>query len=110
MRSSVPGGALPRDEVEAKCQAAGAPYFALQNVADPFVNRQFRARRNLIAVHDPVLGDTLVITNVLTRLSEPPGEIKSLGPMLGQHKAELLEDLLDHFLAEIEQLHRDRIV
>jgi len=103
-------GALTRDEVEAKCQAAGAPYSPLHNVADTFANRQFHARRNLIAVDDPVLGDTLVVPNVLPRLSETPGEINSLGPTLGQHTAEVLEDLLGLDPAELEQLHRDRII
>jgi len=96
--------------VEAKCQAAGAPYSPLHNVADTFANRQFHARRNLIAVDDPVLGDTLVVPNVLPRPSETPGEIRSLGPTLRQHTAEVLEDLLGLDPAEIEQLHRDRIV
>jgi len=103
-------GSLTRDEVEARCQAAGAPYSPLHNVADTFANRQFHARRNLIAVDDPAIGDTLVVPNVLPRLSETPGEINSLGPTLGQHTAEVLQDLLGMEPEEIEELRRNRVI
>jgi succinyl-CoA:(S)-malate CoA-transferase subunit B len=103
-------GSLTRAEVEARCQAAGAPYSPLHDVADTFANRQFHARRNLVAVDDPGFGDVLVVPNVLPRLSETPGEIKTLGPTLGQHTAEVLEDLLGMTPEEIEQLHRDRVI
>jgi succinyl-CoA:(S)-malate CoA-transferase subunit B len=103
-------GSLTREEVEARCQAAGAPYSPLHDVADTFANRQFHARRNLVAIDDPEFGDALVVPNVLPRLSETPGEIRSLGPRLGQHTDEVLEDLLGLTPEEIARLHRDRVV
>jgi len=103
-------GSLTRDEVEAKCYATGAPYAPLDNIADMFANRQFHARRNLVAVDDDALGETLIIPCSLPRLSETPGEINSLGPALGQHTDEVLRDLLGMSASEVKRLHDSRVI
>lgn len=103
-------GSLTRAEVEAKCYATGAPYAPLDNIADMFANRQFHARRNLVAVDDPNVPDTLIVPCTLPRLSETPGEINSLGPTLGQHTDEVLHDLLEMSPAEIQRLHESRVI
>lgn len=103
-------GSLTRDEVEKRCNATGAPYAPLANVADIFGNRQFHARRNLVAVDDPDLGETLVVPCSLPRLSETPGEINALGPALGQHTDEVLQDLLGMNPSEIKRLHDNRVI
>lgn len=103
-------GSLTRAEVERRCTATGAPYAPLSNVADIFGNRQFHARRNLVAFDDPDFGDTLMVPGVLPRLSETPGRVESLGPALGQHTDEVLADLLDLTPAQIQRLHDQRIV
>jgi succinyl-CoA:(S)-malate CoA-transferase subunit B len=103
-------GSLTRDEVEKKCNAAGAPYAPLANIADIFGNRQFHARRNLVAVEDKDLDDTLIVPCVLPRLSETPGKINRLGPALGQHTDEVLQDLLGMSPTEIKRLHDHRVI
>jgi succinyl-CoA:(S)-malate CoA-transferase subunit B len=103
-------GSLTRDEVEAKCNATGAPYAPLANIADIFGNRQFHARRNLVAVDDKDLDETLVVPCVLPRLSETPGQVNSLGPSLGQHTDQVLQDLLGMNTAEIKRLHESRVI
>jgi len=103
-------GSLTRDEVEAKCNATGAPYAPLANIADIFGNRQFHARRNLVAVDDPYMHETFIVPGVLPRLSDTPGEINSLGPALGEHTDEVLEELLGMKPAEIKRLHDNRVI
>jgi len=103
-------GSLTRDEVEQRCNATGAPYAPLANVADVFGNRQFHARRNLVSVDDPDVEETLVVPCSLPRLSETPGEINSLGPALGQHTDEVLQDLLGMNPSEIKRLHDNRVI
>lgn len=103
-------GALTREEVEAKCNAAGAPYAPLHNIADIFGNRQFHARRNLVSIDDKRSGETLIVPGVLPRLSETPGRIDSLGPALGQHTDEVLRDLLGMSSAELSRLHEKKII
>ncbi|MGA8055228.1 MAG: CoA transferase [Burkholderiales bacterium] len=103
-------GSQPRDDVLARCFAAGAPAGPLNNIADIFGDRQFHARRNLVAIDDDDLGETIIVPSVLPRLSETPGEIRSLGPKLGQHTEEVLADLLGLDGAAIADLRAKRVI
>jgi len=72
-----------------EAQAAVAPIYDVRDVvADP----QFQALGSLVRVPDPELGSVLM-QNVLFRLSETPGEITTAGPALGQHTAEVLAEI-----------------
>ncbi len=103
-------GALTRDEIMKRCIAAGAPVGPLNNIADVYANRQFHARRNMLAVDSDELGEVIMIPNVLPRLSETPGEINSLGPALGQHTDEVLSDLLGMSASEIADLRKRKVI
>jgi succinyl-CoA:(S)-malate CoA-transferase subunit B len=103
-------GSHTREEVLAKCNAANAPAGALNNIADIFGDRQFHARRNLLAVDDPDLGETVIVPNVVPRMSRTPGRIKHLGPKLGQHTEEVLKDLLGMSDSEIAELRSHRVI
>ena len=87
-------GSLTREEILKRCFATGAPAGPLNNIADIFGDRQFHARRNLVAIDDADLGETIVVPGVIPRLSETPGKIRHLGPKLGQHTEEILGNLL----------------
>jgi formyl-CoA transferase len=72
-----------------EAQAAVAPIYDVRDViADP----QFQALGSLVRVPDPELGSVLM-QNVLFRLSETPGEISTAGPSHGQHTEEVLGEL-----------------
>jgi succinyl-CoA:(S)-malate CoA-transferase subunit B len=102
-------GSMTRDQVLDRCHAAGAPAGPLNNIADIFGDRQFHARRNLVAVEDEDLGETIIVPNVVPRLSRTPGQIRYLGPRLGQHTEEVLKGLLGLSDAEVAE-HRTRHV
>ena len=78
-----------RDEVMIafeKAEAAVAPiYTAADVIADP----QFAALGSIVTIDDEELGPVR-FQNVPFRLSETPGRIRSTGPRLGQHTAEVL--------------------
>jgi crotonobetainyl-CoA:carnitine CoA-transferase CaiB-like acyl-CoA transferase len=80
-----------RDEVMAafeKAHAAAAPIYDVRDVlADP----QFAALNSIITLPDEELGP-LKMQNVLFRLSETPGEIRSSGAARGRHTEEVLAD------------------
>ncbi|MCC8989023.1 MAG: CoA transferase [Candidatus Contendobacter sp.] len=103
-------GSLNREEILKRCFATGAPAGPLNNIADIFGDRQFHARRNLTAIDDPDLGETIVVPSVIPRLSETPGKIRHLGPKLGQHTDEILENLLGMSKEEISGLKKKRVI
>jgi succinyl-CoA:(S)-malate CoA-transferase subunit B len=103
-------GSLPREEVLARCNAAGAPAAPLNSIADIFGDRQFHARRNMVAIDDPDRGETFIVPNVIPRPSKTPGRIKHLGARLGQHTDSVLKELLGLTDAEIEELRAQRVI
>ena len=54
-------GSLTREEVLERCYATGAPAGPLNNIADIFGNRQFHARRNLVAMDEEETGETIIV-------------------------------------------------
>lgn len=103
-------GSLTRDQVLAKCEAVGAPAGPLNNIADIFGDRQFLARRNLVAIDDADLGETVIVPNVIPRLSRTPGRIDHLGPRLGQHTDEVLKGLLGLSDSEVDELRAQHVI
>jgi len=103
-------GSLTRDQVLARCEATRAPAGPLNNIADIFGDRQFHARRNLVAIDTDEVPETVTVPNVIPRLSRTPGRIKHLGPKLGQHTDEVLQGLLGLGSAEIAELRSRRVI
>ncbi len=87
-------GSLTRGEVLERCYATGAPAGPLNSIADIFGDRQFHARRTMVAIDDPELGETVIVPSPLPRLSKTPGHIEHLGPRLGAHTDEILKERL----------------
>ncbi|MEO7235341.1 MAG: CoA transferase [Lapillicoccus sp.] len=81
-----------RDEVLRAFEQAQAAVAPIYDVRDVVVDPQFEALGSLVRIYDPELGSVLM-QNVLFRLSETPGHIDSTGPSLGQHTAEVLAEL-----------------
>ncbi len=70
---------------------AGRVYTAKDILADP----HYQAREAIVRVTDPVLGE-FPMPNVFPFLSETPGQIKWVGPDLGQHTDEIYTGLLGY--------------
>lgn len=81
-------------EVVAMCTEGDVPCGAINSIEDIFADEQFAARGVLTEVIHDTLGK-IVIPNVLPRLSKTPGEIRALGPSLGDWDGERLAALLD---------------
>ncbi|MGB0129280.1 MAG: CoA transferase [Rhodocyclaceae bacterium] len=103
-------GSLPRQEVLNRCYQTGAPAGPLNNIADIYGDRQFHARRNLVAIDDEDVGETVIVPCVLPRMSETPGRIGKLGPKLGQHTDEVLSGILGMQQSDIDELRRKRVI
>ncbi|HEU4331655.1 MAG TPA: CoA transferase [Lapillicoccus sp.] len=81
-----------RDEVVRAFEEAQAAVAPIYDVRDVVADPQFQALGSLVRVPDPELGSVLM-QNVLFRMSETPGRITSAGPALGQHTAEVLAEI-----------------
>jgi crotonobetainyl-CoA:carnitine CoA-transferase CaiB-like acyl-CoA transferase len=81
-----------RDEVVRAFEEAQAAVAPIYDVRDVLADPQFAALGSLVRVPDPELGSVLM-QNVLFRLSDTPGEIRSAGPAIGQHTEEVLGEL-----------------
>jgi succinyl-CoA:(S)-malate CoA-transferase subunit B len=103
-------GSLTREEILQRCYATDTPAGPLNNIADIFGDRQFHARRNLLAVDETATGETVIVPAPVPRMSETPGRVASLGPALGEHTNEVLHELLGLSEAEIEGLRQRRVI
>lgn len=77
-----------REEAVGLMQQAGVALQAVLEVPEVFDDPQVKARQTLVEVEDRDFG-TMRLVNVVPRLSETPGRIRSTGPHLGEHNAEV---------------------
>ena len=81
------------DEVLKIMAEAGVPAGKVFTAKDMVEDPHYEARENVIEVEDPEIGP-FPMQNVIPRLSETPGKIRWTGPKLGQHNAEVYENVL----------------
>lgn len=67
------------------------------------------ARRMIREVEHPVAGRMKVIGSPIN-LSETPAEVRSPAPLLGQHSADILKNVLDYSEDQIETLKKKKII
>jgi succinyl-CoA:(S)-malate CoA-transferase subunit B len=103
-------GSLTREQVLERCYATDTPAAPLNDIADIFGDRQFHARRNLVAIDEAETGESVIVPAPVPMLSETPGSIRSLGPKLGQHTDEVLRDVLGLDDARIAELRAKRVI
>ena len=80
------------DELERTLHEAGVPAGKIYRVEDMLADPHFAFRETLTRVEHPVFGE-LSMQNVFPRLSRTGGSIRWPGPRLGEHTAEVLEEL-----------------
>jgi crotonobetainyl-CoA:carnitine CoA-transferase CaiB-like acyl-CoA transferase len=101
-------GSLPCDEVVARCAEQEAPAAKLNSIADIFADPQY-AHRGTITTRESRIGP-LAVPGVVPTLSETPGEIRWLGPELGEHTDDVLTRILGRSDDEIARLRADGVV
>lgn len=84
-------------------QAHSVPTGMVYRAPEMLEDAHFKAREAIVRVAHPLLGE-IAMQNVAPKLSDTPGEVRWVGPELGQHNREVYGDILgfdDQRLAEL---------
>jgi formyl-CoA transferase len=81
------------DDLLATLNEGGVPAGRIFRAKDMFDDPQFTARDAIVRLSHPELGD-FAMHNVFPRLSETPGQVRHVGPKLGEHNTEIYQGLL----------------
>ncbi len=96
-------------EATSKLLAAGLPIGPVQNAKEVFDDPQLAARRLMIDVPDPVLG-TVKLVGPIPKLSSSPEPLTNPAPLLGQHNAEVLKEMLGYSREQVDRLEQDGVL
>ena len=82
----------------------------VQDVEDQFKNdKQYAATGFLVHMTEPEAGD-MVTENVPMRLSETPGYVRGVAPLMGEHTYEIAKNLLGLSDEEIKKLDEEKVL
>lgn len=84
---------LKADDLLECLHSAGVPCGRIFRAKDMMSDPHFAAREAIVKMKHPDLGD-FAMQNVFPRLSESPGEVRHIGPTLGEHNQEIYQALL----------------
>jgi crotonobetainyl-CoA:carnitine CoA-transferase CaiB-like acyl-CoA transferase len=97
-------------EVMEALQSIGVCAAVVQDVEDQFKHdRQYAATGYLVNLTEPEAGD-VVTENVPVRLSETPGKVRGVAPLMGEHTHEIARNLLGLSDDEIKKLDEEKVL
>lgn len=88
---------------------SGVPSGPINTVDKILVDEQVLARDMIKEVEHPVAGK-LKIPGIPIKMSETPGEILRVAPLLGQHSEEILKEFFDYTDDEIKKLYDEKVL
>ena len=100
---------LGADDLLQRLHAASVPCGRIFRAKDMMVDPHFAAREAIVKVVHPDFGD-FAMQNVFPRLSESPGQVRHVGPSLGEHNREIYQDLLHLSDDEMSSLHAAGVI
>lgn len=99
----------PLPEVIKITQEGGVPCAQIYSIRDIFEDPQYKARENLLHIHDERAGD-LVLPAPLPRLSETPPTYKHSGRALGADNVEVYTSLLSMTREELDAAKHNGVI
>ena len=91
------------------CEKADIPYSKINNIKEICEDPVIRHRNMLVTVDQPGVGPVRIAGSPI-RLSETPGEVRSPAPLLGEHSAEVLREVLGYTTERIEALKAEGVI
>ena len=85
------------------------PIGPIHSIADIFKDPHYNARGNIVDVEDK-LWNRVKIQGVVPSMSLTPGDIKWLGPELGEHNYEIYSQILGLTVDEIDELKKEEVI
>ena len=96
-------------EAQRVLDEAGVPVSSIYSIADIFEDPQYQARGDVILPSDPAIGP-VPMPAVLPRFSRTPGEVRFVGPELGEHNGAVFGGLLGMTEAEQAALRAEGVI
>lgn len=100
---------LTSAELENTLNEASVPNGKIYTAPDMLADAHFAAREAIVTMAHPQLGE-FPMQNVVPKLSETPGEVRWVGPELGEHTDDVLTEVLGLSTEEIGSLRAAGIV
>ncbi len=99
----------PLKEVQKLLDDASVPVGPIYSIKDIVKDEQFKSRKMLEPIELPT-GETVLAPGVVPKLSETPGNLKWIGPTLGEHNDEIFKDLINMDANEIAKLKQSGVI
>ena len=90
-------------------EAGGVPCGRIYRAPDMLEDPQYAARNDIVELPHPVFG-SVKMQSVFPKLSETPGEVRWVGPMLGEHTEAVLSGVLGMSAERIASLKSAGVV
>lgn len=100
---------LPTDDALQALHDAGVPAGRVFQAPDMLRDPHFTAREAIVRRMHPVLGE-VPMQNVVPRLSETPGQVRSVGPELGEHNTQVYREVLGADDDQIEHWRKQQVI
>lgn len=102
-------GNRTREEVVETFEEHDAAIAPVYNIEDIMNDEHYEERNAIVEVQDDEFGET-PIQNVFPKFSSTPGEIRHLGPGLGEHNDEVFCGMLGLDESELERMNEEGVV
>jgi len=91
------------------CEANAIPCGAVNTAKDLLVDAHIQARKAIVSVFSPLVGEQVPMQGTFPGLSETPGEVRSAGPELGQDTDAIL-DVLGYSPEDRDRLRAENVI
>ena len=96
-------------EVETLCNDNGIPAGLIYKAKDMIADPHFKARDAIIDIEHPEFG-LIKMQNVAPKLSQNPGEVRQVGPELGEHNNYVFMEILKKTKEELKVLKENGVI
>jgi crotonobetainyl-CoA:carnitine CoA-transferase CaiB-like acyl-CoA transferase len=102
-------GSRDTDAIMAELIPAGGVVGPVYNSADIVADPHYQARDDIVEVDDPQLGKTVML-GLVPKFSATPGELRHMGPTVGEHNGDVYGGWLGIDEAELVRLNGDGVI